>query len=174
METIRKTGFMELAEERFSVLEYEDRAVEPEKINKIIEAGLAAPTACNNQPQRILVIDDEAKKEKLNNVVKSRYTAPAAFLVCYDKNESWKRPKDGKCSGDIDTSIVTTHMMLEATALGLGSIWVMFWDPAKMKSEFELDDNIEPVALLIVGYKSESAEPRKLHYISKSKEDILI
>lgn len=51
--------------------------MEAEKIDKIIEVRLAAPTACNNQPQGILVIDDEAKKEKLNNVVKSGepYTA---------------------------------------------------------------------------------------------------
>ena len=81
---------------------------------------------------------------------------------------------DGKRSGDIDASIVATHMMLEATELGLGSIWVMYWDPEKMRSEFGLDEKLEPVALLIVGYKSEMARPRKGHITSKSKEDILL
>ena len=49
--------FLNLAQARFSVLEYEKKPVEPEKIEKILAAGIAAPTACNNQPQRVLLID---------------------------------------------------------------------------------------------------------------------
>ena len=166
--------FLELARTRFSVLEYEKRPMEQEKIDKIIEAGIAAPTACNNQPQRILVIDDEAGREKLNRVVPSRYYVPTAFLICYDKKECWTRPMDGKSSGDIDASIVTTHMMLEATELGLGSIWVMYWDPAKLKSEFGLGEDLQPVALLIVGYKAANAAPRPGHLARKRKQEILL
>ncbi len=81
---------------------------------------------------------------------------------------------DGKASGDIDASIVATHMMMEATELGLGSIWVMYWNPEKMKAEFELEDEIEPTALLIVGYKSEKAKPRQGHITRKDKKDILL
>lgn len=166
--------FLELSRSRFSVLDYEDRPVEREKIEKILDAGIYAPTACNFQPQRVLVIDDEERKEKLNRVVPSRYTLPLAFLICYDKRKCWIRPMDGKPSGDIDASIAATHMMLEATELGLGSIWVMYWDGEKMKAEFELSDDIEPTALLIVGYKSEKAKPRQGHLTRKSKESILL
>ena len=143
--------------------------MEQEKLERIIEAGIAAPTDCNNQPQRLLVIDDDAGREKLNRVVPSKYYVPAAFLICYDKKECWTRPMDGKSSGDIDASIVTTHMMLEATELGLGSIWVMYWEPEKMQSEFGLVDDLEPVALLIVGYKSANARPQPGHLNRKSK-----
>ena len=166
--------FLELARSRFSVLEYEKHPVEQEKLDKIIEAALAAPTACNNQPLRIVVINDDESRQKLNRAVPSKYYVPAAFLVCYDKREAWQRPMDEKSSGDIDAAIVTTHMMLEATDLGLGSIWVMYWDPEKVKSEFALADGIEPVSLLVVGYKSEAAAPRAGHLKSKAKEDILI
>lgn len=166
--------FLELARTRFSVLEYENRPVEQEKLDRIIEAGIAAPTACNNQPQRILVINDAAGREKLNRVVPSKYYVPAAFLICYDKKKCWTRPMDGKSSGDIDAGIVATHMMLEATDLGLGSIWVMYWKPEKMKSEFGLADNLEPVALLIVGYKSENAKPRPGHLTRKNKDEVLL
>ena len=65
-------------------------------------------------------------------------------------------------------------MMLEATELGLGSIWVMYWDPQKMKKEFGLDDDIVPTALLIIGYKSEDAKPRQGHRVRKHKDDILL
>ena len=147
--------FLELSKQRFSVLEYSNAPVEQEKIDKIIEAGIAAPTACDFQPQRILIVGDDEGRLKLNRVVPSKYHIPLAFLICYSKQECWKRPMDGKTSGDIDASIVTTHMMLEATELGLGSIWVMYWDPKKLKSEFGLADDIEPTALLIVGYTAE-------------------
>lgn len=166
--------FLELARERFSVLDYEKREVEQDKIDKIIEAALAAPTACNNQPQRILIINDDDGRQKLNRVVPSKYYVPAAFLICCDSNEAWIRPMDGKNSGEIDAAIAATHMMLEATALGLGSIWVMYWHPENMKSEFGLADSIEPVALLIVGHKSKDALPKKGHLESKAREEIVI
>ena len=166
--------FLKLAKERFSVLEYEDRPVEKEKIDRILEAALAAPTACNHQPQRILLINDEQSRQKLRRAVPGKYSVPLAFLVCYDKSECWVRPMDGKTSGDIDASIAATHMMMEITDLGLGSIWVMYWDPDKIKCEFDLGDQIEPVALLIAGYKAEGAHPRKGHLESKSMEEILI
>lgn len=167
-------GFLELAHSRFSVLEYEHRPIEREKIEAIIEASIAAPTACNFQPQRILVIDSDELRCKLNEVVPSKYYVPVAFLVCYDKQICWVRPMDGKPSGDIDASIAATHMMLEATELGLGSIWVMYWDPKKMKEVFCLDDGIEPVALIIAGYRAENAKPRQGHLNRKSRDEIIL
>lgn len=166
--------FLTLAKERFSVLDYARREVEPEKLKAILDAALAAPTACNNQPQRIVVIDTEEKREKLRAAAPSRYFAPAAFLVCYDRRECWVRPMDGKSSGEIDASIAATHMLLEATALGLGSIWVMYWNARKMKEAFGLEEHIEPVALLIVGYKAEGVEPRPGHFASKTREELLL
>ena len=166
--------FLELAQARFSVLEYEKKPVEPEKIEKILAAGIAAPTACNNQPQRVLLIDSDEKREKLNSVIPSQYYVPAAFFVCYDERESWVRPMDGKNSGEIDASIAATHMMLEATGLGLGSIWVMYWDPEKMKQAFSLGDSIIPVALLIVGYRAKTAVPRKGHLERKQISELLL
>ena len=166
--------FLKLAKTRFSVLDYESRAVEREKIDRIVEAALAAPTACNFQPQRIRIINSDEDRKKLNAAVPNKKSAPAAFLVCYDKGECWTRPADGKQSGEIDAAIAATHMMLEATDLGLGSIWVMNWDPQKMRAAFSLPDDVEPAVLLIVGYKAENAQPRPGHLSRKSKEEILL
>lgn len=166
--------FLELAKNRFSVLDYTQQKVNKELIDKILDAGLAAPTACNKQPQKILIIDDEEGRSKLYRVIPGNYDVPLAFLICYDRNESWIRPMDGKCSGEIDASIVATHMMLEITDLGLGSIWVMSWNPDKMKLEFNLPDNIEPVALLVAGHKAENARPKKGHLQSKNLDDIVV
>ena len=166
--------FLELAHTRFSVLEYDRKKVEQDKIDRIIEAAIAAPTACNYQPQKILIIDSDELKERLQNVVPSKYYVPVAFLVCYNRDACWTRPMDGKASGDVDAAIVTTHMMLEATELGLGSIWVMYWNPQKMKQAFELAENLEPVALLIVGYPATDVKPKPGHLKRKTAEEILL
>ena len=84
--------FADVIRERFSVLEYEYRDVSPELVRAILDAAMAAPTACNFQPQRILVIDDNESREKLLRVVPSRYYVPLAFLVCYDRRDCWVRP----------------------------------------------------------------------------------
>ena len=74
------------------------------------------------------------------------------FFVCYNKNECWTRRYDNENCGAIDASIVTTHMMLQAWELGVGSTWVMHFNPFKMREAFEIPENVEPVALL---YKDE-------------------
>lgn len=164
--------FLELSKTRYSVLHYQKKQIPNELIDKILEAGISAPTACNFQPQKIKVITSDDDREKLKRVVPSRYYVPAAFLVCYDTNTCWKRAYDGKSSGEIDATIATTHMMLEATNLGLGSIWVMYWNPDTMKAEFQIPEHYEPVALLIFGYPEDVA-PHKEHFERKSIEDII-
>ncbi len=101
----------------------------------------------------------------------SHFNAPLALLVCFDKNECWKREYDGKSSGDIDASIVCTHMMLEAAELGVGSTWVMHYIPEAVKTEFELPDNLESVALLVMGYPAEDIKPSPLHFNKKAIEE---
>lgn len=165
--------FLELSKKRYSVLNYQKKDIPTDVINKILEAATSAPTACNFQPIKIRVINSESGREKLNRVVPSKYFVPAAFLVCYDKNICWTRSFDKKTSGEIDASIVTTHMMMEATDLGLGSIWVMYWNPDAMKTELELPEQYEPVALLITGYVEENIEPHKGHFTRKEIKDIL-
>ena len=165
--------FLELSKSRYSVLHYQKEPVSEELLMKIVEAGVSAPTACNFQPQKIKLINSDTDREKLNRVVPSKFYVPAAFLVCYDKSKCWTRKYDGKASGEIDASIVTTHMMMEATSLGLGSIWVMYWNPDIMKSEFEILDQYEPVSLLIVGYADKSIAPHKEHFIRKSIDEVL-
>ena len=120
--------FLTLAKKRCSVRQYQDKPVEQEKLDLILSAGRVAPTAANKQPQRIVVIQSAEGLEKLKKAA-NVYGAPLAMIVCADHQSSWKRPFDGKDAADIDATIVTTHMMLQAAGLGLGSIWVCFFDP---------------------------------------------
>ncbi len=155
--------FLTLAEKRFSVRKFSDRPVESDKLELILKAGRAAPTAKNFQPQSIYVIQSAEALEKLNRCSPCVYGAPSALLVCYDKNVSWKRHYDGKDHGDIDASIVLTHMMLQAEELGLGSVWVCVFDPVAIAAEFGLPDNLVPSSLMPLGYAADDAEPAPMH-----------
>ena len=88
-----------------------------EEVNKILTSAQAAPTGCNFQPVRILVLNTDESLKKLKNCTRCHFDAPTAFLICYNENESWVRPYDGTLSAPVDASIVTTHMMLQAETM---------------------------------------------------------
>ena len=156
--------FNKLIDERYSVRSFKNEHLKQEVIDKILEAGHKAPTGCNYQPQRILVLNTDEAIEKLKNCTKCHFNAPTAMLVCHNKEESWKRVYDGALSSPVDAVIVTTYMMLAAQNEGVGSCWVMHFDPAKMRESFNIPENIEPAALLVMGYPSENAKPIDMHY----------
>lgn len=149
--------FLELAKKRYSVRKYGARKVEAEKLAKILEAGRVSPTAANFQPQRLIVIQKEDGLEKLKKGA-NVYGAPLAIIVCSDHSITWKRPFDGKDTADIDASIVTDHMMLQATELGLGTLWICYFNPAVIKEEFNIPDNLEPINILAIGYPAGTPE----------------
>ena len=155
--------FLEFSKSRYSCRSFKDKKIEKEKILKILEVAKIAPTAVNFQPQRILVLDNKDKLSHLNECTPYGWNAPLVFIVCYDKNISWKRKYDLKDEGIIDASIVTTHMMLEAHSLGLGTTWVGAFDPQKVREVYNIPNNYEIVAILPVGYPSEESKPSAMH-----------
>lgn len=82
--------FLNLIENRYSCRNFLEKKVEKEKVNKILQCGRIAPTACNMQPQRIFVLDEKEILEKLSSVA-NIYNAPLALVVCGDKNNVWTR-----------------------------------------------------------------------------------
>jgi len=165
--------FLKLAAERYSVRSFKNHHLEKEVIDSILEAAHLAPTGCNNQPQRILVINTDQAIEKLQKCTRSHFGAPTAMLVCYNKEETWKRPYDGAMSAPVDAAIVTTHMMLQAHSIGVGCCWVMHFNPAAIREEFKIPQNIEPLALLVMGYPEDDAKPHKFHLESRPLDDIV-
>lgn len=153
---------LEIAKKRYSVRSYQPTKVEKDKLLKILEAGRVAPTAANLQPQRLIVVQGENGLSKIAKAA-NIFGAPLAIIVCVDKGIAWKRPLDGKITSDIDASIVTDHMMLEATDLGLGSLWVCLFKPDVIRTEFNLPDNLEPVNILALGYANDKPLPADRH-----------
>lgn len=176
--------FMDISRNRHTVRKYAQTPVEPEKIEKILEAGRWAPTAVNAQPQRILVLDTPDNLEKVREfctfgwqqkyaaLAKESdtkdhsasvfyYGAPVVMLVCYDRTACWTHPKSGAISGPTDATIVAVHMMMEATSLGLGTAWISYFDEAKSRELLGLPEDWQPVCMLYVGYPADDYQPNE-------------
>ncbi len=166
--------FIKLATERFSTRDFSSREIEEEKLEIIKNAARVAPTAKNNQPHKIYILKSEEALKKIRENTRCAFNAPVVFAVCIDGEKQWKQPFTGELSGNIDAGIVTTHMMLAAESVGLGSCFVCYFDPMKFKKDFSLPENITPVALLPVGYKSEECEPADRHFIRNEIKDTFI
>lgn len=154
--------FLELAHERYSVRSFSDEKVPQDIIDKIIKAGMVAPTAVNSQPQMIYVIQSPEAMAILNEQSRCIYGAPQAFLVCYNEENACKRGEYGTY-GEIDATIVLTHMTLEAANLGIGTCIVGMFDQKEIAKALNLPSYIKPVLLLPFGYPAEDAAPSPRH-----------
>lgn len=155
--------FEKLIADRYSVRKFKEEHLEKEVIDKILDAGHKAPTGCNYQPQRILVLNTDAAMKKLSECTKCHFGAPAAMLVCYNEDETWIRSYDKAQSAPVDAVIVATHMMLAAHNIGVGSCFVMYFDPFAIRESFNIPENIKPAALLVMGYPADDSKPIDLH-----------
>ena len=165
--------FEKLIADRYSVRKYKKEHLPQEVIDKILDAGHKAPTGCNYQPQRILVLNTDEAIKKLSECTRCHFNAPTAMLVCYNEDESWTRPYDKALSAPVDAAIVTTHMMLAAHNIGVGSCWVMHFNPLVMQEAFNIPQNYKPVALLVMGYPAEESEPIELHSKFRPMDEVV-
>ncbi len=166
-------NFAELAAARYSLRKFADTPVEQEKLDMILEAGRNAPTAHNNQPQRIFVLRTADVLEKADACMGSHFHPPVILAVAYDPESAWKREHDGKNHGEIDAAIAVTQMMLQAADLGLGTTYVGMFEPEKLRAAFPEMAGLVPVAMLPLGYPAENARPSRLHADGKGVEEIV-
>lgn len=120
-------------------------------LERILSVGRVAPTTCNQQPQRILVVQAPDNLSKMQNAYKI-FGSLCVLIVCRDTRNELIRPFDQKCSGDLDIGIICDRMMLTARELNIGSVMVGLFDPNIIRKEFNIPEYIEPTALLISGY----------------------
>lgn len=143
--------FLDLAKQRCTTRGFNDTAIPEEDLQKVLSVSRLAPSACNRQPQRIIVVREPENLSKVQKAYKI-FGSSCVLIVCRDRRNELIRPFDNKCSGDLDIGIVCDHIMLAARELGVGSVMVGLFDPAIIRKEFDLPEYIEPTALLILGY----------------------
>ncbi len=160
--------FFEVVSRRYSVRAYRSDPVEEEKVQRILEAGRLAPTAANRQAFQIFVIPTAGREKELGRIYGASWfvQAPLILGVCTLPNQAWTR-KDGKNYADVDAAIVMDHIILAATALGLGTCWVAAFDPAAAREVLGLPPEMEPVVFTPLGYPADSPKPKKRKEISE-------
>lgn len=155
--------FEEVLKRRYSVRQFDSRPVEEDKIIQILELERLAPTAVNNQPQRILVLKSPEDMTALAECTKYVFGAPAAFIVATDESKAWVRPYDQANFALVDGCIAATYIMLAIEALGLGTCWVGHFDPARVREKFKFPSSLQPVAIFPFGYPAQDAKPSSRH-----------
>lgn len=170
-------SFLHLTTERCSVRKYSSREVEAEKLQTVIEAARLAPSACNRQPWKLLLITPDTLPE-IRQKVHQCYdrdwfkTAPYYIICCTEHEESWHRPFDNKDHADIDIAILAEHICLAAAEQGLGTCWVCNFDAALCHQLFSLMDNEEACVLIPLGYPADDFVPNEK--VRKAMTDIVV
>lgn len=149
---------------RTSIRQYKDQPVEQEKIDIMLKAAMAAPTAVNLQPWHFIVITDKKTIGLLSG--KQPTNAPLLIAMCGDTDKTTM--PDGKMKlPDFwvqDVSAATENLLLAAHALGLGAVWTAVYPAmervAEVANVLNCPQNIVPVAVVRVGYPDEAPEPK--------------
>lgn len=157
-------AFMELVKERHSTRKFTSEPVKPELLDAVLEAARLAPSACNLQPWRFIVVSREGE---VMDGVREAYrkegfrNAPATIVAVGLHDTAWHRADDGKDHTDVDVSIAVEHICLAAAALGLSTCWVCSFDVDKVRGALRLSDSEEPVALIPIGHPDDTVTEKK-------------
>ena len=164
-------NFEEVIRKRTSVRKFSDKKLERDKLDKILEVGRLAPTAKNSQPIKIYVVQSEDGIIKLDKASRCRYGANTVLIICGNKEEAYH--KGEYSTYEMDSCIVATHMMLEATNIEVDNIWIESFDENILREEFNIPSEYIPICLLPLGYRSEDCPINPLHDKRKRIEDLV-
>ena len=160
-ETMNET--IEMILKRRSIRLFTEESVEEEKIRLLLEAGMAGPSAVNAQPWEFVVITEKPILEKFRGALMFAKMA-APLVICVLGSRRMQKSRVGDKFWVQDCSAATENILLAATALGLGSVWVGVHPIAlferQVKSILNLPAGVTPLNLIYIGYPAESKEAR--------------
>jgi nitroreductase len=154
---------LDIIYKRRSIRVFVDKPIEKELIISLLKAATAAPTAANCQPWEFIVIDDPDKLRKLKEqFIFARYNAPLAIVVCGNMKLAFKGTEQSLWVQDCSAAI--ENMLIAATGLGLGSVWIGVYPTASkikpIKQVLNIPEYVTPLGMVYVGYPGEEKEPR--------------
>ena len=154
--------FMDLIKLRYSVRAYKPDPVEENKLTEILEAARLAPTAHNNQPFQVIVIHTAGRQVELQRIYNRDWftQAPIILCVCGVPSQGWIRSFDKRRYLDVDAAIVMDHMILSATALGLGTCWIAAFNAVAARKILNLPEEIEPLIFTPLGYAADQPQEK--------------
>lgn len=131
--------------------------MEKEKLERILEAGRLTPSVVNRQPWHFIVVTKPKRVSALRSTYARPYetTAPMILAVCVEQSKSWVRRSDGEKFWKVDAAIALEHMVLSATAEGLGSCWIANFDEEVARKVLSVPEGARVVAMSPLGYPNE-------------------
>jgi nitroreductase len=145
----------ETIEARRSVRSYLDKAVEDEKLGRILEAARLAPSGNNRQAWKFVVVRDAAMRSALANAADQAFIAKAPVVIAAVSLEPERMMHCGVAAGPVDCAIALEHMALAATALGLGACWIGRFNQDKCKQLLAVPPQAKIIEMLTLGYAAE-------------------
>ncbi|HEX5840236.1 MAG TPA: nitroreductase family protein [Anaerolineales bacterium] len=148
---------------RRSIRQFTGEPVDHETLVLLLQAAMAAPTACNSQPWEFIVVTEPQVLQAIrSSFLFARYNAPAAIVVCGNvriannsaAREHWIQ----------DCSAATENILIAAAGLGLGAVWIGVYPyPSKIKPIAEalgIPEHVIPLSMVMIGHPAEPKEPR--------------
>ena len=158
------SDFMGLVADRYSCREFSDEQLSEGELAQVLEAARLSPSARNNQPVRLCVVQGAEGLALVDECTRCRYGAPTVIIAAYDHDaSSHPAPDHGPetCDfGDIDTTIALTNMEDAARSLGLASCWVGAFDPRAVRERFSVPKTYRLVELMMLGHPVAGPSPR--------------
>ena len=154
---------MDAIRTRRSIRKYLPDAVPEAALATVLEAARLAPTACNNQPLRIVLVKDATLRERLVGPCKGQKfvaQAPVVLVGCAHESEAY--PKQGGTLNTfaIDTAIVFDHITLAATTQGWGTCWIGAFEESEVREVLGVPADWRVVCLMPLGKPAEHPDPR--------------
>ena len=138
---------------RKSVRSYLDRAVEADKLQRVLEAARLAPSANNRQEWRFVVVTDPAVRRRLaDEAAGQRFVGEAPVVIAACAETDRHNMRCGLPCYLLDVAIAIDHLTLAAAAEGLGTCWIGAFDPQKTREILGIPADVEVVELLPLGY----------------------
>lgn len=147
--------YTELIVNRESLRNFDpDRPVPEDVLRRILDAGRIAPSAHNNQPWKFILVSSPELLSKVKMCYQREWIrdAPLILIVAGLRNEAWNRDYDGYNSVETDAAIAMTHIILAAANEGVGTCWIMAYNPFALKETLNLDNNHQIFGITPLGY----------------------
>jgi nitroreductase len=161
-------NFLDLVKQRYSCRSYQNKSVEQEKLDYVMDCARLAPSAVNKQPWLFRIVSDDASKAKLQECYDRDWfkTAPMYIICSILHDEEWIR-YDGKHHGNIDIAVAVEHLCLAATEQGLATCWVCNFNVEKCKKNFDIPADEDPTVIIPIGYAADQSTEKKRKPISE-------
>ena len=161
-------NFLDLVKQRYSCRSYQNKSVEQEKLDYVMDCARLAPSAVNKQPWLFRIVSDDASKAKLQECYDRDWfkTAPMYIICSILHDEEWIR-YDGKHHGNIDIAVAVEHLCLAATEQGLATCWVCNFNVEKCKKNFDIHAEEDPTVIIPIGYAADQPTEKKRKPISE-------